>query len=305
MSTYYEILGLKSTASSIEIKEAFRTLAKKYHPDRNPAGKEQFTIIAQAYEVLSDPDLRAAYDIRLKYTAQLSSTQQKTQPGSKEWRFDEREMRRRKYYDEHIRRYEKTSARRNSSPPRVAYNEYRYWMFATPLAVALFLLIMHWAGPTISTPTAAVKRVQTTLQAPNELMLPGLSPYKAHFGKEVFERPGNKVQVINASGHDALICLFDTSAFLRSFFLASDFSAAITQLPNAKLEVRFALGTDFDPDAITSIDGVFGNFKKHSGYFISPAYLALRDSLTITLTSEASGVYERVTAGQFFKKATL
>lgn len=301
MSNYYDILGIKPTASITEIKEAYRTLAKKYHPDRNPSGKEQFTRVAQAYEVLSDPSARSAYDLRLKYMQGAQTIASKQTPNNKEWRFDERELRRRKYYDEHIRKYEKASAQRSQVAPRVAYNEYRYWMFATPLAVALFLLIMHWAGPSIPTTSSSVKRMATTLQAPNELMLPGASPYKKHFGKEVFEQPGQLVRVLNASGHDALICLFDSSRFLRSFFLGNQFSASITQLPQAKLAVRFVLGDNFDAAATTSIEGLRGNFKSLKGYFISPAYLALRDSLTITLTDEASGVYEKVTPGQFFK----
>ena len=301
MSTYYDILGIKPTATIIEIKEAFRALAKKYHPDRNPTGKDQFTRIVQAYEVLSDPTARSAYDLRLKYNSTTQASTPKKSPHGKEWSFDERELRRRKYYDEHIRQYEKATAKPSNVSQRSAYNEYRYWMFATPLAVALFLLIMHWAGPSIPTTTTSVKRTSITLQAPVRSLYPAVNDYKKHFGEEVYEQPGNALRVLNTTGHDALICLFDSSRFLRVFFLGDGFSAAITQLPEAKLEVRFALGKNYDPKAATPVEGVMGNFKTFNGYFISPTYLALRDSLTITLTDEASGVYEKVTPGQFFK----
>src|SRR5205814_9166285 len=62
---YYEVLGVARTATEVEIKSAYRKLALKYHPDRNPGDKsaeEQFKECAEAYAVLADAEKRGLYD---------------------------------------------------------------------------------------------------------------------------------------------------------------------------------------------------------------------------------------------------
>src|SRR5712691_6753774 len=65
MATLYDTLGVKKGASADEIKKAYRKLAAKYHPDRNPgdaSAEEKFKEVQSAYDLLSDPAKRKQYD---------------------------------------------------------------------------------------------------------------------------------------------------------------------------------------------------------------------------------------------------
>ena len=65
MADFYQVLGLERSANDDDIKQAYRKLALKFHPDKNGGAKEseeQFKLVTEAYDVLKDPQKRAAYD---------------------------------------------------------------------------------------------------------------------------------------------------------------------------------------------------------------------------------------------------
>lgn len=84
---YYEALGVNRNASQAEIKEAYRTLAKKYHPDAKNGDAEMFRLVVEANKQLGDPYTRRIYDIKLgvskrifRETATAQTTQRSSEP---------------------------------------------------------------------------------------------------------------------------------------------------------------------------------------------------------------------------------
>lgn len=89
---YYEILGVAQSASGDEVKQAFRRLARRYHPDLNPGDKtaeDRFKDINEAYEVLADPSKRAQYDEFSKFWQQKGFQSHRRPPtSSRAWNGD-------------------------------------------------------------------------------------------------------------------------------------------------------------------------------------------------------------------------
>ncbi|MBD1823056.1 J domain-containing protein [Cyanobacteria bacterium FACHB-DQ100] len=92
--THYQILDLDPTATQTEIKQAYRRLAKEFHPDSNraTASHEKISRINAAYEVLGDPQRRRSYDQQLRYLeaglseAELRSRRQRTEEAQAQYR---------------------------------------------------------------------------------------------------------------------------------------------------------------------------------------------------------------------------
>ena len=86
---YYDILGISKEADGSEIKRAYRTLARQYHPDLNPgdkAAEEKFKLLGEAYDVLSDTDKRSRYEEYSKYwTQRQAGGKSGSKSGGKSW----------------------------------------------------------------------------------------------------------------------------------------------------------------------------------------------------------------------------
>lgn len=301
---YYEILGLSSGASISDVKASFRQLAKLYHPDINPEGIEHFAKVLKAYETLSDPVLKQSYDYKLNYH-QAQSQQQSSSKATKTWSFSEKELKRRQYYDQHIRKY----AKQNTSDTATAevkpnYNEFRYVLFATPLAVVLFLIIMNLSNRSNpSFPEKTNLNPSTEIIAePAKQLQNGDDPYGTLFGKSQYViNGGHKLTIKNLSGKDMIVCLFTKKSFVRSFYIADGYSAEIPQLPDEKLFVNYSCGLYFDKAATVEDIHVNGVFSKDLSFYKSTSVLDPKAITELTLASNVPG-FEKINPREFFKR---
>lgn len=311
MTNYYEILGLSYGAGIAEIKASFRQLAKRYHPDKNPEGLEHFTRILKAYETLSDPALKASYDYKLNYHQSQVQQQARTAAAKKTWKADERELKRRQYYNEHIKKHAKKSPDRTTAEPspKEHYNEFRYILFATPLAVILFLLIMNLASrdrkefsrdqnPASVSPPPEKKESFAPLK-------PGDAPYNEIFGPPKYYPANTRAFVVkNLSGMEMILCLFTAGEFIRCFYMGPDLSAEVSQLPEEPLYIYYCTGREFDPDRVLDGGRVRGAFSRHLAFYRSSAPGMLNTGQSLSLFGGINEGFEAIDEAGFFNYAT-
>jgi hypothetical protein len=299
MQSYYDILGVPQSAGTDQIKAAFRRLAKLYHPDKNPLGKEQFAKILMAYETLIDSSRRQQYDSKLKYGNAENFKPHKTGPQKqKEWSFSDEELKRRQYYKEHYKKeYE-----RYVKHPHVAkknYNEYKYILFAAPLAVGLLMFIINTYEQSTAEETKSAAVVIT--EKKDELSSYS-DPYTSYFKNPVYDTVANRNFIIkNLSDKDAIICLTDANdKFIRSFVVKTGISAEVEQLPNSEMNVKIFTGKNWNKSKEHKNIGVFGGFRDNESYSILNTEKT--NGLTVTLDDKTLNSLDKIEEKDFFKR---
>lgn len=307
MINYYEILGLDYGAGIPEIKASFRQLAKLYHPDKNPEGIEHFTKILKAYETLSDPALKASYDYKLNYHQAQSQYEHKTKAPGKNWKADERELKRRQYYNEHIKKYAKqTSEYMAEADTKKNYNEFKYILYATPLAVILFLLIMNLAtrdrGEVISSGLIRPTTESVPTTTVSHQLKTGDNPYASVFGETKRESNKNTLAIKNSTGEEVIVCFFSKREFIDCVYLHDTFSTKMSGLPEKEVSIYYCSGSDFDRTKQLEEVNVQGAFTKNLSFYKSIKATPLSSFNALTLLP-GDKAFKKISEGEFFKYA--
>ncbi len=302
LQTHYDILGISSSATEEQIKAAFRKLAKLFHPDKNPNGKDQFEKILLAYEVLIDAKKRRAYDLKLKgYSSSPLSAKKATTPsGQKNWNFSEEELKRRQYYQENYKReyqqYVKTKEQNKASS---TYNEYKYILFATPLAVVLFMLVIK--GFEIGSNDSANNTPKQEITGYKELKM-GSDPYTAYFKNPVYDTLANKtLQIKNISPFDLIINVLDKeSKFIRSCVLKQGYYVELEKMPETIAYLKITAGKKWNSSKEYKNIEVIGGFEDASLFYLFD--LASLNGWTITIDESFLNASEEINELEFFKR---
>lgn len=272
MADYYSILGVSKTANDIEIKAAFRKLAMIYHPDKNPNNpdaKQVFENVLKAYNTLIHPSLRRRYDQRTSDSTHISKTQHNKRKTQKEWTFTEEEMQRRQYYEKYYKAKQQEKARQQTPPPK-AHSDYKYMLFATPIAVGLLMLIISMftkAPKTVPLPpkkeeVKVEEKLPELVEVPEGQLATGKTPYSGYFGGVRTFSTHNTLTFNNRADYDAVVVVFDkeTDQYLQHAYLQASYSIEFKKLPATGVYWKCMMGTHWNENKLMAEKEAIGAF---------------------------------------------
>ena len=260
---YYKILEVSSSATSAEIKAAYRRLAKLFHPDKNsgnPAAEEKFKQVKDAYENLINPLRRRKYDDKRNRsfaTPQATTGFQKKTATKKNYSFTEEEAKRRQYYQQHYKSTSYTEPKKEKKGGVSA--ELKYILLSVPLAVALLLLVVRlYENPKKKNKISD----QISVNNVSEIHTPE-SPYEGVVGKNTFDSTSHSlIKIVNRSGYDALVFLKNKEGkIIRHHFIENKYELYFEHICPSSYTLYYWLGTGFSNRNYLFND-ISGNYNK-------------------------------------------
>ena len=269
---YYILLGVNSTATPDELKVAYRNLAKKYHPDINPNNKSAedfFKEIQQAYNVLSDPEKRKAYDLKL-----FGSTQNTNKYNTNNnYNYTQYNGNAYQYAQQQANTKNQFYTTRKATPKKRDKSE-RYQILASIIiAFILLYFIITYSSRKKAHPTRIVTQ-HTEIKATKETK-PQIddyaSPYSYFFGQElVDENTQNNIVIHNSDISEAVVCLVQADKekkTIRNQYINSGRSFKMMNIPDGNYFLKIYFGTNWDTTKTFNNNAVKGGFSNEIGFF--------------------------------------
>ncbi len=273
---YYILLGVKNTATFDELKVAYRNLAKKYHPDKNPDNKkaeEHFKEIQQAYTVLSNPEKREKYDLKISYGR--GHSQQKQQP----------------HYTGASQQYSQQQTQQQSQQQNYnarkarAYKHDKTENYQIPISIGIALILLyliisystHNKKERVVSSNGASSTAIDQYQRGNEetnakpLINNFDSPYSNFFGEEIVnEDSKNNIVIKNSDESEAVVCLVENkknARTIRNQYMTMGNSFKMNNIPDGDYFLKVYFGTNWDTAKTFLNNQVKGGFLNEMGFF--------------------------------------
>lgn len=279
-TNYYIVLGVKNTATFEEIRTAYRELAKKYHPDKNPdnkAAEDFFKEVQQAYAVLSSPEKRRAFDLKFSYASSRHYQQPKqnhthgaqTQYTGNAYQYAQQQA-------QH-RQARPNAARRTPAKPDKSENNYILISIGVAMLLLYFIISYSSKSSRQRRENAVVEKYTEKTEAPAAPALstgtPDAGPaltdaqnmYPGVFGEEVFDnRSRNQAIVYNSDASGAIVCVTDnrTGRTIRCRYVAAGSRMEFHYIPDGAYFLKIYYGTGWDPGKSFPGGTARGGFEK-------------------------------------------
>jgi curved DNA-binding protein CbpA len=268
-NNYYILLGLTNNASSDEIKNAYRTLAKKYHPDKNPGNKaaeEYFKEIQQAYTVLSNLEKRKKYDLQFSYGRSTSYRQDTTSTGrpytgnAYQYAQQNAQDRKRQYASPQQKR--QTNKQDNSEGFQI--------IVSIGIALILLYFIISYSTDSpkqdpVNFPTTEIKKTEEPTISDFE------SPYSSFFGEEISDNQSkNCINIQTSYECETVICLVQNHKpfkTIRNQYMKRGSEFKMNEIPDGEYYLKVYFGTDWDTSKLFFNNrSIRGGFKNEIGF---------------------------------------